>query len=208
MTFGCARRGYVKQVPYLRRVAYLQSTGTQYIDAPIHASSELSIDIVFENAGTSINNTNPLGSILNSPRERHHAHFSAQGLSYYFVNGEVNVKLSKSVSDGNRIRLIVDALNGLISAEDELGKNTVHNDQGADWDTGIDYRLFARAGIEYFSKVKIYSAKLWDSQNVVDFIPVLDLTGRPAMYDEVSGQFFYNQGTGEFTCGELDQQTL
>ena len=36
-----------------------------------------------------------------------------------------------------------------------------------------------------------------------DFIPVLDISGRPAMYDEVSGNLFYNQGTGEFTWGEL-----
>lgn len=39
---------------------------------------------------------------------------------------------------------------------------------------------------------------------VRQFIPVLDLSGRPAMYDEVSEQFFYNQGTGEFAWGELD----
>ena len=42
---------------------------------------------------------------------------------------------------------------------------------------------------------------------VRNFIPVLDLSGRPAMYDEVSENLFYNQGTGEFTWGELDPQT-
>ena len=39
---------------------------------------------------------------------------------------------------------------------------------------------------------------------IARYIPVIDLSGRPAMYDEVSGQFFYNQGTGEFTWGELE----
>ena len=39
---------------------------------------------------------------------------------------------------------------------------------------------------------------------IINLIPVLDLSGRPAMYDEVSGQLFYNQGTGEFTWGELE----
>ena len=36
---------------------------------------------------------------------------------------------------------------------------------------------------------------------VFDAIPVIDLSVRPAMYDKVSGQLFYNQGTGEFTPG-------
>ena len=54
------------------------------------------------------------------------------------------------------------------------------------------------------------NARIWFvqfSRNGIVFenlIPVLDLSGRPAMYDEVSGQFFYNQGSGEFTWGELD----
>ena len=195
-----------KQLPYLRRVACLQSTGTQYIDAPIHASSELSIDIVFENSGTPTVNSNPLGAILTSPRMRHHLNFDnvIGGLNYYFINGDSLVKLNKSVADGNRIHLIVDAENHLISAEDELGKIIASVDQGYGWDTGINYRLFARAGVEYYAKIKIYGAKLWDGKKNISLIPVLDLSGRPAMYDEVSEQFFYNQGTGEFTWGELE----
>lgn len=51
----------------------------------------------------------------------------------------------------------------------------------------------------------MYYFKISESGNLIrDFIPVLDLSGRPAMYDVVSGQLFYNQGTGEFTWGELE----
>ena len=54
----------------------------------------------------------------------------------------------------------------------------------------------------------IYSCSISkNGKKLRSYIPVLDSSGRPAMYDEVSGQFFYNQGTGEFTWGELDSQT-
>lgn len=60
----------------------------------------------------------------------------------------------------------------------------------ADWQYGL-------IGMVYSCSISKNGKKLRS------YIPVLDLSGRPAMYDEVSGQFFYNQGTGEFDWGEL-----
>lgn len=52
------------------------------------------------------------------------------------------------------------------------------------------------------SSVRMCSFKIWDSGNLVrDFIPVLDFDDRPCMYDKVTGELFYNQGTKEFTYG-------
>lgn len=51
---------------------------------------------------------------------------------------------------------------------------------------------------DYFTG-KIYYVKIWDGDNLLrDYIPVLDENGTPAMYDRVSGQLFYNHGTGDF----------
>lgn len=53
------------------------------------------------------------------------------------------------------------------------------------------------------SAVRMYSFKIWDSGNLIrDFIPVLDMDDVPCMYDKVSGELFYNQGTEAFTYGE------
>jgi hypothetical protein len=54
------------------------------------------------------------------------------------------------------------------------------------------------------SSWRIYYAKFWNKQTgnlVGDFIPVLDPNGTPCMYDKVTEQFFYNNGSGEFLYG-------
>jgi len=48
----------------------------------------------------------------------------------------------------------------------------------------------------------VYACKIWDNGVLVrDFIPVLDWNYTPCMYDKVSGELFYNQGTGDFSYG-------
>lgn len=46
---------------------------------------------------------------------------------------------------------------------------------------------------------RFYYLKLYDNGILIrDFIPVLDTNDVPCMYDKVSGELFYNKGTGEF----------
>lgn len=48
----------------------------------------------------------------------------------------------------------------------------------------------------------MYYCKIWNGGRLVrDFIPVLDWNYVPCFYDKVSGQLFYNAGTGTFTYG-------
>ena len=52
--------------------------------------------------------------------------------------------------------------------------------------------------------MRIYSLKMWDNGVLVrDFIPVLDNNGTPCMYDKVEDKFFYNAGTGNFIAGPV-----
>lgn len=50
---------------------------------------------------------------------------------------------------------------------------------------------------------KIFSFEMWQGAMLVrHFVPVLDGGGRPCLYDKVSGELFYNAGSGEFLYGE------
>lgn len=50
-----------------------------------------------------------------------------------------------------------------------------------------------------YCKMKLYWFKVYDNDTLVrDFIPVIDSSNRPCLYDKVEDKFYYNQGTGEF----------
>ena len=46
---------------------------------------------------------------------------------------------------------------------------------------------------------KLHYFKIWEDHVLVrDYIPVLDWNNQPCLYDKVTDELFYNQGTGEF----------
>lgn len=54
-------------------------------------------------------------------------------------------------------------------------------------------------------QAKLYGAKIWKNNTLVrDFIPALD-DGVACLYDNVSGEYFHNAGTGAFEYFEEDE---
>ena len=52
------------------------------------------------------------------------------------------------------------------------------------------------------AKVKVYRCQIWNNGTPVrDYIPCLDSSNVPCMYDLVEGKAYYNAGTGSFTYG-------
>ena len=50
------------------------------------------------------------------------------------------------------------------------------------------------------SSERIYEFKLWDNDVLVrDMVPVLNGSSVPGMYDKITGTFYQNLGTGDFT---------
>ena len=57
---------------------------------------------------------------------------------------------------------------------------------------------------KFIGNMRLYYFKLYnDGVLIRNFIPVLDKNGTPCMYDKVTGQFFYNAGTGNFIAGPV-----
>lgn len=82
------------------------------------------------------------------------------------------------------------------------GSIVVNNADTATVNTTRNMFLFGVNGngtFQGYGGARIYSC--WIEVNGVlvrDFIPVLDWNDVPCMYDKVSGEFFYNKGTGKF----------
>ena len=61
------------------------------------------------------------------------------------------------------------------------------------------FKIFCRGDIEQKSYMRLYALKLYvDGDLVRDYIPVIDSSGRPCLYDKVEDKFYYNKGSGEF----------
>ena len=197
-------RKMMRTLPYLRRVEYLESHGTQWIDTGFVASSETSIKCEFMLVVS--NGSSCLFGGRNTYNNR----------SFFVwpdVNGNSRFDYSFNLADnalGPNIPLNTRTIFEKIKNRNYVNSVETAANSVKSFVCARTSYLFAGnddGKTKFFSRAKIYDAEIVEGDNSIHFIPVLDLSGRPAMYDEVSGQFFYNQGTGEFTWGELDSQT-
>ena len=193
MTCGKATR----RAPYQRRLAYLESTGTQYIDTGIVATATAGVDITAMATGTRTNcflfggggtsNNNEFSCYTWNTIQYYRFGKSAVTTSYIVLNTAYRI-----VAIGNDI--------------------TVTKDGAADYSGTIDaatatpgndpvYLFALNRGTISPGTCRIYSCKFYDGNTVVgDFIPVMDWNDVPCMYDNVSKALFHNIGTGTFNC--------
>ena len=193
-------------LPYLRRVAYLESAGQQYIDTLV----DTGVDFVNDN----IVEIDFLPRIISDTHN-----FFGNGESWRLgytlgiikYNGENYAQASNGFfSFNNSAVAVVGDWNTVVASNLGIKYNGI--DLSYKYPSGpvsgTALLFCCRRKGSYFGGYTlnggIRKAVIMTKGNLVrNFIPVLDLSGRPAMYDEVSGNLFYNQGTGEFTWGEL-----
>ena len=188
-------RKMMKPLPYLRRVEWLQNLGFQRIDTGLksHEIDSFEVDVVVQKlyAWGRILGSNSSTTILITPGVSLSSGQISLNSSLYqpfIFDFEKRHKYRFLNRNGVLTEWLDGELKKSISADYKTNDNSVVLFSGS---TTTNPRIFG---------FRCY----FDDVILRDFIPVLDLSGRPAMYDEVSGQLFYNQGTGEFTWGEID----
>ena len=183
-------------------IEYIQSTGTQYIDTGIVYQNGYDIECRF-GCNTSAAGSKFLFGVYGDGNNKQCAFSTYAGWNTttaraYFYKGLVNQTVA----------------NNTINKVEVKNKTWYYNDTvyGDAWDfdssNGLTMYLFAghttvaSTNANYYFIGKIHSFKMWNGDVLVrDYIPVLDQNNVPCMYDKVSGEFFYNQGTGEFIAG-------
>ena len=195
-----------KRLPYLRRVAYLESAGQQYIDTLV----DTGVDFVNDN----IVEIDFLPRIINSTDN-----FFGNGTSWMvgytlgiakYIDKNYAQASNGFFASNNSAEIIVGDWNTVVASNSGIKYNGIDlsHKYSSEPVSGTALLFGCRRNGSYFRGYTINGgirkAVIMTKGNLVrNFIPVLDLSGRPAMYDEVSGNLFYNQGTGEFTWGEL-----
>ncbi len=189
------------QAPEYTELEYLESTGTQWIDTGIVGDTNKGVELQAYMTGA-LNNSCGVGSWGdNGMRDWMFYMFSSQFRTGFGATNSsigVDVELNrwykyKAITVDSKQQQYID---------DEL----VYTSSAQNFDTNRNLYLFGmnNKGIfNYGLRGRIKYVKLYDGATIVrDMIPVLDLDNIPCMYDKVSGEFFYNKGTGTFLYGE------
>ena len=180
--------------PYKYEVEYLESTGTQYIDTGYTCSKNDNYKYIMT------------------------GDFRGNSARWSGANAYLQLQYSSNtVTTGSGTKGTLTGNDEIVCSYSNDEETLILNDteiSSRSWSTynkpnvkiGI-FRLgdanngwYNQSGI----KGKLHAFQLYkDDVLVRDYIPVIDNNNVACLYDKVSGQFFYNQGTGDFKTGDI-----
>ena len=185
-------------------VEYLESTGTQYIDAEISISAESAKNIKVE-----------IDTLIYANNSQYNLHGVGWGSAPYYnslylgcdtggklvyANGRTDMTTGVAY-DFTRRTFTYDAPNGKVAVSGLLDLSfTFQNPSEA-----LNFLLFAynqgTTGIKK-NKSRVYASKMHMSGSLVrNYIPVKDASGVGCLYDQINDKYYYNAGTGSFVVG-------
>ena len=198
-TWTTVKQLYKKTVEDLVVLDYIESTGTQYIDTGFVPSSNTSIDIDIEmtNSGKS----NAFYGSRTATKSNSFILFAKSdgtGFNFYYgttstvVNSPTGTIIGRFSIQQNSNKVTINGVSSTLPVETFTGTQNMFlfaaNTAGA-FDTQTDIN-------------RIRMCKIYDNGTLVrDYIPVIDTKGVACLYDKVTNQLFYNQGTGAFIAG-------
>ena len=196
--------------PYKTELAYLESTGTQYIDTEYVMTGD---NLSFEGQ-MMWTKQNGAANFFFGYRSVNSASVAGDMRAFFIYGanpvGRLAIRYGKNgdnsiatINQNTKYKLSFDG------AELKIDDLTCVKLSGAY--NQAQYKsmwLFSCNATGYYSADitpfvgRIYSFKMLQGTALIrDFIPVLDWDDRPCMYDKVTDELFYNAGTGEFLYG-------
>ena len=177
------------------KLAYIESTGTQYIKLDLPITKDTICRIKF-------NMTEVTGSCImgSMPQFRF---FKANGNAYLdWGRGNGGGRINGgSIKAGT----LYDIEFGDFYLKNlDTGENII---SGESWGDTIKYysnpiMIMNAAGMAYAAKGKVYYAQVYETGTLVrDLLPCINPDGKVGLYDLVTKQFFGNAGTGSFIAG-------
>lgn len=198
------RRGMYKadELPAgYKRCKFLKKSDTAYIDTGIIPDKSMDYDIVFDIESTyqgslyvfgsdsSYQNGFNLGCDFRNEEGIRFCKFYT--LNYYKTYIKLNSGVQYSVQMGENQFVVNSKVISAISGSYVCAYRLIL--------FGTNRKGQAMVSDVYCKNLRIYSFTISkDGNKIMNLIPALDRSGTPCMYDTVSKQTFYNEGTGEF----------
>jgi hypothetical protein len=184
--------------PYKQELSYIQSTGTQHIDVDFKPSysSRVVVDVSHVT-----NNTASPGFLFGTRNNASSGQFSIYrntntGVRSDYMSHQANMTVSNT-----SVRTTIDKNKNTVT----MYGGTVTNSSASSGSCSYNLMLFAlnNSGSAIInSSMRLYSCQVYDNGTLIrDFIPVLDWSNVPCLYDKVNRKLYYNAGTGSFLYG-------
>lgn len=183
-----------------KRVEYLTSNGNQYILTDFIPKIGDSVVFYFRRKSNKQYDA-PIYSTSNEDSGRQLAILFYRNETYYkyFTTGDAS-QLNNSFlsSKMQKVKILSD---GTINIAGQNYKTEVSKEKQ---ETDAPLYVFERSNhtSHFIGDISIVNFKR-NNVDVLNLVPCLDYNNRPCMYDTVSKQTFYNQGTGEFLYGKV-----
>lgn len=180
-------------------VDYIESTGTQWIDTCYYSNPNTCVEIDFQFTD------------LTTMQRLFSARGGLQYVLYINSSGKLNFIYQDNTFSGTGTNVVADIHRHVARLDgyektmsiDGVVTNSLNNFTATMTNTDTLQLFVDKKSLSTFAKAKFYACKIWDNGILIrDFIPVIDKNGVACMYDKVHGQFYYNQGTGDFIAAE------
>lgn len=184
------------------RLAYIESTGTQWIDTGWKPTSNMVTYIEYSHTESTIDT--PLYGVRDSDMSNSYTCWShpeeySLGCILTIIHGGTKTSVTTTFHIEDKITLLSNKnsvkANGVSKTRTAGGSTQANNLvlMGLRNGTNIDSRKFVG---------KIYFARFWDGDTLVrDFVPVQKSDGTIGFLDLVNNTFYGNSGTGTFIAG-------
>ena len=188
-----------------KRLEYIQSSGTQYIDTGLSAPTGMRVqcDVELTSLRSGLNML--FGS--HDASDPYYRNYLAASSNGHWEIGAYGTGTFGSVTTGRKYNIDVCTISGSLSAKIDGMAYAIGNIAPSTKRSDLNVYLFAlnyASGL-LWSSMKLYSAKIYldaaGSSPVRDFIPCKNASGVVGLWDDVNSVFYGNAGTGTFTGG-------
>lgn len=182
-----------------KRLEYIQSSGTQYLDTLFKPNNNTRVTADFEITESTVDWACVFGAREES-LSRCFALFTNSNQPFYCnIGGRTDTHtfttispLGRHVADANKNAITINGISAVLTARTFQNTATTiylcaNNEDGA---------------ASMFCKMRIYSCQIYENGLLErDFVPAMLENGEIGLYDRVSHEFYRNAGTGEFIAG-------
>lgn len=189
--------------------AYIESTGTQYINTGVNTTNDIGTEIRFS-YNNNVNYQYAIGELTAGNNRFSPIFIDKDSPNKFLFTDTIAFQYNEYANFDNLPHTIkFNYPNRKISFDNTLIKTTADTFATS---TGGNIYLFARnySGVSHTASIKLYFCKLYANDTLIrDFIPCYRKSdNRVGLYDIVNDVFYVNQGTGVFNYKLKDWKDL